>query len=124
VIWILGVELPWNLKIGKGLQVFHGQALVVNGGVILGENCVLRHSTTIGNKTASDDINDCPKIGNNVDVGANSCILGKITIGDNVVIGAGSIVIKDIPSNCVVVGNPSRIIKYIDKTSILNQDYK
>ena len=38
-------------------------------------------------------------------------MFGGITIGDNVIIGAGSVVTKDIPSNCVVVGNPARIIK-------------
>ena len=52
-----------------------------------------------------------PKLGNNVDVGAHVCILGNIKIGNNVKIGAGSIVVKDIPDNCVVVGNPAKVIK-------------
>ncbi|MEO7216481.1 DapH/DapD/GlmU-related protein [Mucilaginibacter sp.] len=112
VEWVLGVELSWNLTAGKGLQLFHGQALIVNGNTIMGDNCILRHSTTIGNKGEIEFSRlDSPIIGNNVNIGANVCILGHITIGDNVKIGAGSIITKDIPSNCIVVGNPARIIK-------------
>lgn len=113
IIWILGIELPSNLRIGAGLQLFHGQSLVINSGTIIGKNCVLRHSTTIGNKSVCDGLGNCPVIGNNVDIGASTCIIGNVTIGDNVIIGSGSIVTKDIPSNCVVVGNPARIIRHL-----------
>lgn len=51
------------------------------------------------------------KIGNNVWIGGNVCVLPGVTIGDNVVIGAGSVVTKDIPANCLVAGNPGKIIK-------------
>lgn len=50
-------------------------------------------------------------IGNDVWLGGNVTILPGVTIGDNVVIGAGSVVTKDIPSNCVAVGNPCKPIK-------------
>lgn len=53
-------------------------------------------------------------IGNNVWVGGNSTILMGVTIGDNVVIGAGSVVNKDIPDNTLAVGNPAKIIRYIN----------
>lgn len=46
-----------------------------------------------------------------MDIGANSVILGNVSIGDNSTIGAGSIVIKDVPKNCTVVGNPAKVIK-------------
>ncbi|MDB4090697.1 serine acetyltransferase [Crocinitomicaceae bacterium] len=110
--WVLGVELPYKTKIGPGLILFHGQALVINDGSILGSNCTIRHCTTIGNKRLQDgSYSKCPVIGNNVDLGSNVCIIGPITIGDNVTIGSGSIVTKDIPDNCVIVGNPARILK-------------
>lgn len=51
------------------------------------------------------------KIGNNVQIGANSVVLKGVTIGNNVIIGALSLVNKDIPDNCVAVGSPIRIIK-------------
>ena len=115
VEWILCIELPRKLTIGKGLSLYHGQALVVNKDTIIGENCVLRNSTTIGHKKLADGTySGCPRIGNNVDIGANVCIIGDVTIGDNVIIGAGSVVIKDIPANCIAVGNPARILEKED----------
>ena len=53
------------------------------------------------------------KVGNNVWIGGNVCILPGVTIGDNCVIGAGSVVNRDIPKNCVAVGNPCKVIKNI-----------
>jgi putative colanic acid biosynthesis acetyltransferase WcaB len=111
VEWFLGIELPRKTTIGKGLIIYHGQALVVNQGVKIGENCTLRNSTTIGHKILKDQtLSACPIIGDYVDIGANVCIIGPITIGNNVKIGAGCVVVKSIPDNCVVVGNPARII--------------
>ena len=52
-----------------------------------------------------------PWLGNNVKVGANVVVIGDVHVGNNVYIGAGAVVTKDIPDNCVVVGNPARIIK-------------
>lgn len=54
---------------------------------------------------------EVPVIGDNVQISIGSKILGPVHIGDNVVIGANSTVLKDIPSNCVAVGSPARIIK-------------
>ena len=112
VEWVLGIELPRKLTVGKGLSLYHGQALVINKSTVIGENCVLRNSTTIGHKKLADGtFSGCPRIGNNVDIGANVCIIGDVTIGDNVIIGAGSVVIKDVPPDCVVVGNPARLLE-------------
>jgi putative colanic acid biosynthesis acetyltransferase WcaB len=112
VEWVLGIELPRKLKAGKGLIIYHGQALVVNQGAIIGENCILRNGTSIGNKQLPDGTySRCPRIGDNVDIGANVCIIGDICIGDNVKIGAGSVITKDVPPNCIVAGNPGRVIR-------------
>ncbi|WP_317133191.1 serine acetyltransferase [Mucilaginibacter limnophilus] len=112
VEWSLGIELPRKLTAGKGLIIYHGQALVVNQGVIIGENCVLRNSVTIGHKKLADGtFTRCPRLGNNIDVGANVCIIGDVAIGDNVIIGAGAVVIKDIPANSIAVGNPARVLE-------------
>lgn len=53
-------------------------------------------------------------IGNNCWLGGSVTILPGVTIGDNVTIGAGSVVVKDIPSNSVAVGNPARVVKRLD----------
>jgi putative colanic acid biosynthesis acetyltransferase WcaB len=118
VEWILGVELPWDTQVGPNLKLLHGQALVVNHKAIIGANCTLRHSTTIGNKRLPDGSSSkSPEIGNNVEIGSNAVILGPITVGDNAVIGAGSVIVKDVPEGAVVVGNPARVIRILHTAS-------
>lgn len=106
--WILGVEIPDTTIIGEGLQIYHGQGLVVNSKCIVGNNVLLRHNTTIGNSKKGGK---CPVIGDNVEIGSNSVIIGDIIIGNNSIIGAGSVVLKDIPPNEVWGGVPARFIK-------------
>ncbi|SCZ76056.1 acyltransferase [Acidaminobacter hydrogenoformans] len=50
-------------------------------------------------------------IGNHVWIGAKAMILKGVTIGDGAIVGAGAVVTKDVPSKCIVAGNPARIIK-------------
>jgi serine O-acetyltransferase len=40
---------------------------------------------------------------------------GGITIGDNVIVGAGSVVVKDVPSDCVIAGNPAKVVRYLSQ---------
>lgn len=47
-------------------------------------------------------------------IGPGSIITAGITIGENSIVGVGSVVSQDVPDNCVVLGNPARIIKKID----------
>jgi len=111
VEWLLCIELPWKTKIGSGFRIDHGQALIVNDGTIFGEGCTVRNSTTIGNKRAKDGTyTTAPRFGDRVDIGANAVIIGPLTIGDDVVIGAGAVVVKDVPANHVVLGNPARCV--------------
>ena len=56
-------------------------------------------------------------IGNSVWIGGAVTILPGVTIGDNVTIGAGSVVVSDIPSNCIAVGNPCRVVRYLSSWS-------
>lgn len=68
------------------------------------------------------------KIGSNVWIGGGVTINPNVTIGDNVVIGSGSVVTKDIPSSCVAVGNPCKVLRPItedDKAywTKLSEDY-
>jgi maltose O-acetyltransferase len=57
-------------------------------------------------------------IGNNVFVGANTTILPNVSIGNNVIIGSNSVITKDFPGNCVIAGNPARVIRTLDEYSI------
>lgn len=108
VEYIMGIEIPYTLRVGKGFRVYHGQALVIHKKTVIGSDCTIRQSTTIGNNGKSAD---CPVIGDHVSIGANVCIIGPVVIGDYVSIGAGSVVTKSIPSYSVVVGNPARVIR-------------
>jgi len=53
-------------------------------------------------------------IGDNVWLGGHCVICPGISIGDNSVIGAGSIVVRNVPPNCVAVGNPCRVIRELN----------
>lgn len=55
--------------------------------------------------------NTKPTIGNNVTIYTGAVVVGEITIGDNVKIAANTVVIKSVPSNCTVAGNPAYIVK-------------
>jgi putative colanic acid biosynthesis acetyltransferase WcaB len=106
--WCLCVELPLGVCIGPGLKILHGHGLVVNVNAIIGRNCHLRQCTTIGNTQRQPDI--APHIGDNVNIGSNSVLIGPITIGSNAVVGAGSVVIKDVAEGTTVVGNPAHVV--------------
>ena len=110
--WVLGIELPWKLTIGKGLCLFHGQGTVINDHVRIGDYCIIRHNTTIGvSRTNFDFHGAAPVIGNSVDIGAGAIIIGGITIGDHVKIAAGSVVVKNVPPCSTVAGNPAKVIR-------------
>ncbi|MFP3838254.1 transferase [Prevotella intermedia] len=57
-------------------------------------------------------------MGDNVYIGPNVCIIENVRIGNNVTIGAGAIVVKDIPDNATVAGNPAKIISYNDHSDL------
>ena len=50
-------------------------------------------------------------IGKRCFIGVNAIIMCGVKVNDNVIVGSGSVVTKDIPANCIVAGNPARIIK-------------
>lgn len=102
-----GIQLYPNCKIGEGIRFPHMGTIVINHESTIGDNCTIMQGVTIGRNQIGS-----PIIGNNVFIGANATIIGKVIIGDNACIGAGSVVVKDVPNNAVVVGNPARIINY------------
>lgn len=93
--------------VGKGLCLIHSYSTIINGDAIIGENCTILHSVTIGGGKGG-----APIIGNNVYIGAGAIIIGKVHIGNNVKIGAGAIVVEDIPDNATAVCEKARIIQH------------
>jgi len=111
--WFMCVELSWKTTVGSGFQIWHGSGLVIHPETIIGKNCSIRQCTTIGVKLDYSGMNNikAPIIGDSVDIGCNTVIIGDISIGNHVAIGAGSVVVKPIPDYAVVAGNPSKIIR-------------
>lgn len=104
------IEGEINDIAGGGLKFIHAFSTIITAKSI-GKGCIFRQLSTIGSK-GTDRPLELPIIGNNVDFGANVTCIGGITIGDNAVIGAGSVVVKDVPTNAIVAGNPARVIGY------------
>lgn len=105
-------DISFTSDIEGGAYFAHPQSTGINANHI-GKNFSARQLTTLGNKRDGDNKNR-PYIGDNVTLGTNVTIIGGIHVGNNVVIGAGSVVVKDIPDNCVAVGNPCKPIKFLD----------
>ena len=93
------------MHVGKSFLCVHPFGTYVNAKSV-GNNFSIRNNVTIGDKNGYT-----PTIGNNVTVNVNSVVIGNIRIGNNVVIGACSLIMKDVPDNCIVAGNPAYIIK-------------
>jgi len=103
---LFGYEIQAGATIGRRFTIHHGYAVVINKFVVAGDDFTIRHGVTIGNRSKS---NDCPVIGNGVELGANVVIIGDITVGNNVVVGAGSVVLDNVPDNALVVGQKAQV---------------
>ncbi|NEQ97643.1 MAG: serine O-acetyltransferase [Cyanothece sp. SIO2G6] len=106
---ITGIEIHPGAKLGKGVCIDHGMGIVIGETAILGDYCLIYQGVTLGG-TGKETGKRHPTLGNNVVVGAGAKVLGNLQIGDNVRVGAGSVVLRDVPSDCTVVGIPGRIV--------------
>ena len=109
-----------HIRLGKRFFANFNFTVLDEAYVTIGDDCFIGPNVSI--YTACHSTNPVERnsrkewalpvtIGNNVWIGGSVTILPGVTIGDNVTIGAGSVVVKDIPSNVIAVGNPCRVIK-------------
>jgi serine O-acetyltransferase len=105
---ITGIELPCETTLGRRFRIDHFGGIVISGDAVFGEDCVIRNGVTVGLKHTGH--RGAPVLGNRVDIGAGAKVLGRIRIGDDVLIGANAVVLTDVPSNCIAVGVPARVL--------------
>ena len=111
-----------NVQINDYVHLACGQSLVIEDDVLIaskvyisdinhgnysGENQSFPEEKAKNRKIFSKTVKICE----NVWIGENAIILPGIEIGKNSIIGAGAVVTKNVPENCIVAGNPAKIIK-------------
>lgn len=100
------VWIPPQVTIGEDFHIIHAEgSLSIHPDVVIGDRCGVMHNVTIGTNMHRG----APRIGDDVFIGVNSTVLGRITIGDRVRIGANTAVTTNVPSDSIVMGSPARI---------------
>jgi serine O-acetyltransferase len=106
--FLTGIEIHPAAKLGPGLFIDHGMGVVIGETAEVGENVTLLQGVTLGGTSLRRGKRH-PTLGDNVVVGAGAKIIGAFKIGDGSRIGAGSVVVREVPTNSVVVGVPGRV---------------
>jgi len=106
--FVTGIGIHPAAKLGPGLFIDHGMGVVIGETAEVGANVTLLQGVTLGGTSLKREKRH-PTLGNNVVVGAGAKIIGAFKIGDGSRIGAGSVVVREVPTNSVVVGVPGRV---------------
>ena len=103
-----GFQIYPETEIGEGFYLGHWGSLVINPKAKIGKNCNIAQGVTIAqaNRGKNEGV---PVIGDEVWIGPNAVIVGKITIGNNVLIAPNAYVNTDVPDNSIAWGNPATI---------------
>jgi serine O-acetyltransferase len=100
-IWI-----PPQATIGRDFHIVHTEgSLSIHPGAVIGDRVGVMHNVTIGSNMREG----APVIGDDVFIGVNSTVLGRIRIGDRVRIAANTAVTTNVPPDSIVVGSPAKI---------------
>ena len=119
------VEIQKGAHIGKNCKIsshsFICEGVKIGNGVFVGHNVSFINDLfpRAVNKDGSQQTDQDWKvietvIADRVSIGTSVTILGGVRIGEGAMIGAGSVVTRDVPANALVVGNPARIIRYLE----------
>ncbi|WP_295160152.1 sugar O-acetyltransferase [Selenomonas sp. AE3005] len=120
-------DYGYNIEIGENFFANHNMVILDCAKVTFGDNVFIApncgfytagHPLDIKRRNQGLEYAYPITIGNNVWIGAGVHVMPGVTIGDGAVIGGGSVVVKDIPANCVAVGNPCKVIRKINQEEI------
>jgi UDP-2-acetamido-3-amino-2,3-dideoxy-glucuronate N-acetyltransferase len=122
------VEIQKGVKIGNRCKVsshtFICEGVTLEEGVFVGHHVVFtndlypRATNENGELQTESDWKCIPTlIKRGASIGSGAVLLCGITVGENALIGAGSVVTRDVPPDTIVVGNPARVIKSLNKVS-------
>ncbi len=118
---LTGIEIHPGAKIGKGVFIDHGCAVVIGETAEVGDNCTIYQGVTLGG-TGKHCGKRHPTLGSDVMVGAGAKVLGPFKVGDHAKIAAGAVVLKEVPSDSTAVGIPAKIVNSASKSGAENLD--
>lgn len=103
----------YGMHIDRSARISFGTKLDKTNpkGIHVGEESYIASGALIFTHDYARGIHKDTYIGKRCFIGANAIVMCGINIGDEVIVGAGAIVTKDVPSHCIVAGNPAKIIK-------------
>lgn len=113
----------YNISVGDNFFLNVNGKLMDSGKITIGNNvfiapnvCIIteEHAMDIEQRNAGLEYTHPVTIGDDVWICAGALILPGVQIGSGSVIGAGSVVTKDIPANCLAVGNPCKVIRSLE----------
>ena len=110
------IELGENFYANHNLVILDAAKVTFGDNVFIGPDCGFHtsgHPIDFERRNQGLEYAYSITVGDNVWIGAGVHVMPGVTIGSNVVIGGGSVVVKDIPGNCVAVGNPCKVIRAI-----------
>lgn len=114
-----GVTIGKNCKISSHTFICEGvhieDNVFIGHGVMFTNDLFPRATNIDGSPQTAEDwkmVETFVKKG--ASIGSGATILCGITIGENALVGAGATVVKDVPANTIVAGNPAKIIKNIN----------
>lgn len=107
--FLTGIEIHPGALLGEGVFIDHGMGIVIGETAIVGDFSLIYQGVTLGG-TGKETGKRHPTVGENVVIGAGAKVLGNIQLGKSVRVGAGSVVLRDVPSDCTIVGVPGRIV--------------